>query len=161
MTINIDFADIANVMRNSGIAHMGIGEASGENRLLKALQQAIHSPILETSIKNASQIIMSVMGGEDLSIHEVHNYGTLVKDVLDDNCNIIFGVDLNKEFNDKIRIIIIATGFSAGNPMQQIVQPHVEQKVQSPVIVEKAVEVKGAKQADDHLPPYIRKLRGK
>ena len=111
MTINIDFADIANVMRNSGIAHMGIGVARGENRLLKAIQQAINSKILDTSIRDASQIIMSIMGGQDLAIHEVDNYGNLIKDVLAEDCNIVFGVDLDPAYNDEVRIIIIATGF--------------------------------------------------
>jgi len=170
MTINIDFADIASVMRDSGVAHMGIGEASGDNRLLKAIQQAIHSPILETSIKNASQIIMSVMGGDDLSIHEVANYGLLVKNVLDENCNIIFGADLNPEFNGKVRIIIIATGFTGG-PEAGAHLAHIQEhahaaaapapaKVQPPIIAERGLDPAKLRN-DDNLPPYIRKMRGK
>jgi cell division protein FtsZ len=155
MTINIDFADIASVMRNSGMAHMGIGEASGDNRLLKAIQQAIHSPILETSIKNASQIIMSVMGGVDLSIHEVSNYGSLIKDLLQDDCNIIFGADLNASLNGKVQIIIIATGFDASKNHAL----HEEHHHHAPKIVEK--EIAKDTKKDDDLPPYIRKMRGK
>jgi hypothetical protein len=90
---------------------MGLGVAKGEHRLLRAIQQAIQSRILDTSIQDASQIIMSVMGGQDLAIHEVAAYGDLVKTVLDENCNVIFGVDLDPIYNDEVRIIIIATGF--------------------------------------------------
>jgi cell division protein FtsZ len=162
MTINIDFADIAAVMRDSGIAHMGIGEASGDNRILKAIQQAIHSPILETSIKNASQIIMSVMGGDDLAIHEVANYGIMVKDVLDDNCNIIFGADLNPAFNGKVRIIIIATGFTGNNMINekpQLGTSHSHTHEQSHAHA--ATPPKIVDKVHDALPPYIRKMRGK
>jgi len=169
MTINIDFADIAAVMRNSGIAHMGIGEASGENRVLKAIQQAIHSPILETSIKRASQIIVSVMGGVDLSIQEVSNYGMLIKDVLDENVNMIFGADLNPALNGKVQIIIIATGFppaQAHVPPAHAGHPHApvdtHNQVQSPKIIEQSIHIPThSKHDDDNLPPYIRKMRGK
>ena len=162
MTINIDFADIANVMRNSGIAHMGIGEASGENRLLKAIQQAIQSPILETSIKNATQIIMSVMGGVDLAIHEVDNYGSLIKDVLDENCNIIFGADLDPKYNNKVQIIIIATGFPKddNNLIEPVVQPIIQETPKSIPIPAESKESLAQKQAEETLPPYIRKMRG-
>jgi cell division protein FtsZ len=159
MVINVDFADVSAIMRNSGLAHMGIGEAEGDNRLLRAIQQAIHSPILETSIKNASQIIMSVMGGEDLLIHEVNNYATLVMDVLDPNCNIIFGADLVPELAGKVKIVIIATGFAGAPVPVDITRPN---PVQAPKIIEKDI-IPHAKPAtdDENLPPYIRKMREK
>jgi len=169
MTINIDFADINSVMRNSGIAHMGIGRARGENRLLHAIQMAIHSPILETSIKDASQIIMSVMGGNDLSLHEVDNYGSLIKDVLDENCNIIFGADLNPEFNEEVQIIIIATGFPRDDKtqMSQILgqstaapMPNIAEAVTAADEQANAIKETSKPNIDD-TPPYIRKMRQK
>ena len=189
MTINIDFADIANVMRESGIAHMGIGEATGENRLLKAIQQAIHSPILETSIKHASQIIVSVHGGVDLAIHEVDNYVTLIKDVLDENCNMIFGANLHEDYNDRVQIIIIATGFPNQEPRPQLMPRGTAHEIQiapppptpfaqtidSPnkdIIIEPKEPQRPVrlapdfkipepnKKPEDVLPPFIRKMRG-
>ena len=189
MTINIDFADIANIMRNSGIAHMGVGEASGENRLLKSIQHAIHSPILETSIKHASQIIVSVQGGVDLAIHEVDNYVNLIKDVLDENCNMIFGANLDESYNDRVQIIIIATGFPNQEPRPEItprefkpapppptitIPDYGPKPVHIPTTPSQTVEVNRPtaklrpdfpvdtpRQADDTLPPFIRKMRGK
>jgi cell division protein FtsZ len=169
MTINIDFADIESVMRDSGIAHMGIGRARGEDRLLHAIQQAIQSPMLETSIKGASQIIMSVMGGEDLVIHEVDNYANLIRGVVDENCNIIFGVDISPEFNEEVQIIIIATGFpktdgeTARQQPAQVAAPvnFSPQLVNPPPfnpLADTDIKVRGA---DEDLPPYIRKMRGK
>jgi cell division protein FtsZ len=169
MTINIDFADIANVIRQSGIAHMGIGEASGDNRLLKAIQMAIQSPILETTIKGASQIILSVTGGEELSVHEVDNYGTLIKQVLDDNANIKFGVDLLPEYNGKIRIIIIATGFPHDEKFQNAygsaheIQGQPKQQAETQKIIEKALNIDPAadqrRRENANLPPYIEAMR--
>ncbi|MCL2228866.1 MAG: cell division protein FtsZ [Firmicutes bacterium] len=187
MTINIDFADIASIMRNSGLAHMGIGRASGEGRLLKAIQQAISSPILETSIKNASQVIMSVTGGSDLTLQEVHTYGTLVKDVLDENCNIIFGADLDKKHDNEVQIIIIATGFPDSRMTQQVpIQPPknvptqaapaavsaapttqrqtVMATIQKPTVPTPKIPVETIHDPDNRpddsgLPLYIRKLR--
>jgi len=167
MTINIDFADIASVMRHAGLAHMGIGRASGENRLLRAIQEAIQSKILETSIKNASQIIMSVTGGSDLTIHEVNTYGTLVKDVLDENCNIIFGANLDKKYDNEVQVIIIATGFPRDNKTQMIIEKkettttttNTTTTIKIPVDVVTPTEKKP--EIDPNVPLYIRKLREK
>ena len=168
MTINVDFNDISNIMRGSGIAHMGIGEASGENRLLRAIQDAVQSPILETNIKDASQVILSITGGYDLKIHEVDGYVSLVKELLDDNVNMKFGVDIDPNFNDKIRVIIIATGFPRDdktqmvyNPKPQPVAQHITATAQpkpAPHIVEGGLAA--PKHDDDpSVPPYIRKMR--
>jgi len=111
MYINLDFADIENVMRGSGIAHMGVGRAKGEGRLLQAIRMAVQSPLLETSITGATKIIMSIKGGRDLDIHEVANCGNLIRQVVDPGCNIIFGAHIDDAFNDEVQVIIIATGF--------------------------------------------------
>ena len=118
MFINLDFADIEHVMRNSGIAHMGVGRATGDDRLIQAIQQAVHSPMLETSIKGATKIIMSIKGGYDLDLHEVANCGNLIRGVVDSRCNIIFGADIDANFNNEVQIIIIATGFARGAPAE-------------------------------------------
>lgn len=157
MYINIDFADIKNVMLQSGIAHMGIGRARGEDRLLTAIQQAVKSPMLETSIKGASKIIMSVTGGVDLDIHEVANCGNLIKGVVDQNCNIIFGADIDPTFNDEVQIIIIATGFPHDDRSQSrhILMGNAPGKTQEKVTVDQPQ----ISPPNDDLPPYIRKMR--
>jgi cell division protein FtsZ len=119
MYINLDFADIANVMRGSGIAHMGVGRAKGEQRLLQAIRQAVSSPMLETSINGATKIIMSIKGGMDLDIHEVSNSGNLIREVVDPGCNIIFGADIDVNFNDEVQLILLAPGFPKHTPMKQ------------------------------------------
>ena len=111
MYINLDFADIESVMRGSGIAHMGVGRAKGEGRLLQAIRMAVQSPLLETSINGATKIIMSIKGGRDLDIHEVSNCGNLIRQVVDPGCNMIFGAHIDEAFNDEVQVIIIATGF--------------------------------------------------
>ena len=153
MYINLDFADIENVMRNSGIAHMGIGRARGEERLIQAIQQAVHSPMLETSIKGATKIIMSIKGGVDLDLHEVSNCGNLIRGVVDGNCNIIFGADIDPTFNDEVQIIIIATGF-ARNTMAKKEQT---EKEFNPL--EQTNSGEPALIGTNEIPPYVRKLR--
>jgi len=114
MYINLDFADIESVMRGSGIAHMGLGKAKGEDRLLQAIRLAVQSPLLETSINGASKVIMSIKGGYDLDIHEVANCGNLVRQVIDPGANMIFGADIDPNLSDEVQVIIIATGFPHG-----------------------------------------------
>jgi len=111
MYINLDFADIDSVLRTSGIAHMGVGRAKGQGRLLAAIRHAVQSPLLETSIDGATKIIMSIKGGYDLDIHEVSNCGNLIRQVIDPGANMIFGADIDPNFNDEVQVIIIATGF--------------------------------------------------
>ena len=170
MFINLDFADIDTVMRNSGIAHMGIGRARGEQRLLQAIRQAVSSPMLETSINGASKIIMSVKGGMDLGIHEVANSGNLIREVVDPGCNIIFGADIDTNFNEEVQIIIIATGFPKQNHMKQS-HESLERMQGSfgtfskfnPENAESSVEQVTPEvelEQDDGTPPYVKKLRG-
>jgi len=173
MFINLDFADIDTVMRNSGIAHMGIGRARGEQRLLTAIRQAVSSPMLETSINGASKIIMSIKGGMDLDIHEVSNSGNLIREVVDPGCNIIFGADIDTNFNEEVQIIIVATGFPKQSPVKQTAESLVRmqgsfgtfskfnpenQAADSEALTEKPKDVKLAE--DDGTPPYLKKLRG-
>jgi cell division protein FtsZ len=111
MLINLDFADISTVLRGAGYAHMGIGIAKGDNRLIDAVRQAVSSPLLETSINGATRIIMCIKGGDDLDFGEVANCGTLIRDVVDPGCNIIFGADTVSNITDEVQVLIIAAGF--------------------------------------------------
>lgn len=109
--INLDFADIKAIMKNKGNAHIGIGKGKGDNRTLDAVRQAVQSPLLETNIQGATGLIIYVSGGTGLTIDEVHDSVSLVKEVVDPNAKIIFGMGIDEELQDEVMITIIATGF--------------------------------------------------
>ena len=111
--INLDFADVRSVMKNRGLAHMGIGHSKGENKTIEAVRQAVSSPLLETTIEGATGVIINVKGGLDLPLDEVYEAADLVKEVVDPSCNIIFGSGIDESLNDEVEITIIATGFQS------------------------------------------------
>lgn len=111
--INLDFADVNTVMRNQGLAHMGIGRAKGENRVIEAVRQAVSSPLLETTIEGAKSVILNVTGGKDLLLNEVNEAAVLVQGIIDASANIIFGATIDENMSEEVKITVIATGFSA------------------------------------------------
>ncbi len=108
--INVDFADVTSVMKDAGLAHMGIGVASGENRSEKAAQEAIRSALLETSIEGATGILINFVGGYNMSINEVNQAATFIRQSVDDDANIIFGAAIDPDLDEEVRITVIATG---------------------------------------------------
>ena len=111
--INLDFADVRSIMKNKGLAHMGIGRGTGENKTIEAVRQAVSSPLLETTIEGATGVLINVKGGNDLPLDEVYEAVDLVKEVVDESGNIIFGAAIDEAMNDEVEITIIATGFKA------------------------------------------------
>ena len=109
--INLDFADVRTVMESRGLAHMGIGTGSGENRMVEAAKQAVSSPMLETSIDGARAVLINITGGPDTSILEVNEAAQLITQAADPEANIIFGAGIDENLNDEVRITVIATGF--------------------------------------------------
>lgn len=109
--INLDFADVRTIMLNRGIAHMGIGSASGENRTVEATKQAISSPLLDTNIEGARGVIVNFSGGMDLTLQETDEAGSVIYEAVHPDANIIFGVDVDESLGDTVRITVIATGF--------------------------------------------------
>lgn len=110
--INLDFADVRAIMKDQGLAHMGIGRARGENRMIEAVRQAVSSPLLETTIEGAKGVIINVMGGKDLKLGEVSEAARLVQGVVDYSANIIFGAGIDESINEEVSVTVIATGFS-------------------------------------------------
>ncbi len=108
--INIDFADIKTIMKDSGIAHMGIGLAEGDQRALDAAIDAMDSPLLETSVKGAKGLIVNVTGGIDLGLSEVSSAVGYIKEFLDPEANIIFGTIVDERIHDAVMVTVIATG---------------------------------------------------
>lgn len=111
--INLDFADVKAVMSNAGSALMGIGRASGENRAVQAAQQAIDSPLLEVSIDGARGILFNIIGGNDLSMHEINMAAEAITTAADPEANIIFGATINPDVEGEVIITVVATGFDA------------------------------------------------
>ncbi len=109
--INLDFADVKTVMSDKGIAHMGVGVASGENRVEAAIKNAVESPLLETSIKGAKAVLLNIMGGYDLGMLEVNNAADFISRDADEDAIIIFGTSIKEDMHDEIRVTVIATGF--------------------------------------------------
>jgi cell division protein FtsZ len=112
--INLDFADIRTVMSSQGMAIMGTGAATGDNRAVEAATQAISSPLLENiSIDGATGIIINITGGKDLSLHEVDEASTLITEAAHEDAEIIFGAVIDEALGDEVRVTVIATGFGA------------------------------------------------
>lgn len=111
--INLDFADVKTVMSNAGSALMGIGRASGETRAVDAARQAIESPLLEVSIDGARGILFNVIGGMDMSMHEINEAAEAITSAADRDANIIFGATINPDLEGEVIVTVIATGFDA------------------------------------------------
>ncbi len=120
--INLDFADVKTIMKEKGMAHMGIGTACGEKRASEAAKQAVESPLLETSIDGAKGILMNITGGPDLSLLEVNEAAELIQQSADPDANIIFGADIDESMGDALRITVIATGFDKAEVGKQSAQ---------------------------------------
>ncbi len=186
--INLDFADVNTIMRDQGLAHMGIGRAKGENRIIEAVRQAVSSPLLETTIEGARSVILNVTGGKDLKLGEVNEAAVLVQGIIDSGANIIFGATIDENMNEEVKITVIATGFTPVEQTEEKVEfkeelkpqlnvnlppllrdiEEVENKVsevepkdvleEKPSIIE---EVEEKEEKKRELPAFMRKLFGK
>ena len=151
--INLDFADVTSVMANAGYAHMGVGSATGKDKAEEAAKEAISSPLLETSIKGAKGILISISASPDVGLEDVDVATTMISNEADPDANIIFGVAFDPELEDEMRITIVATGFDKkveDTRAARYTRPAVKSepvKVSKPVA--KPTEVKAAKNDDD------------
>ncbi len=114
--INLDFADVKSVMQGAGSALMGIGSARGADRAIKAAELAVESPLLEASIEGAHGVLLSIQGGSNLGIFEIHDAADLVKEAAHPEANIIFGTVIDDTLGDEVRVTVIAAGFDGGGP---------------------------------------------
>ena len=159
--INLDFADVKTIMLNTGMAHMGIGRASGENRAEDAAKQAIESPLLETSIEGARGVIINITGSSDLGLHEVNTAAELIQRSVDSEANIIFGSVVDEDMGDEISITVIATGFEQEQNItslgvENIVNRAWDKKInQTPASTEPQYSTN-----DLDIPAFLRKNRG-
>ena len=161
-TVNLDFADVKTIMLNTGMAHMGVGRASGENRAEDAAKEAIQSPLLETSIEGARGVIINITGGEDLGLHEVNTAAELIQRSVDPEANIIFGTVTDPNMGDEIQITVIATGFEKApqdvkTGVEGFVTKSWEKKINS---IPSSNDI-GSTQGDLDIPSFLRKNKGK
>ena len=185
--INLDFADIRRVINGPCSAHLGVGEGEGENRAITAVQQAVKSPLLETSIIGASGVILNIMGGLDMTLEEVDIASNLVHSVVDESADIIIGAGIDSSLQGKILITLIATGGvkdSAGsNKMDSSIQGtssklknrtfgqeepiyvplgEIDKKTTNinvaPEVISRPTEIP-KNEPDDNIPAFIRKLK--
>ncbi|MEA3249075.1 MAG: cell division protein FtsZ [Patescibacteria group bacterium] len=122
--VNVDFADVKSIMQNTGSALMGIGTATGENRVVTAAKQAISSPLLEMSIEGAKGVLFTITGGSDLGMQEFDEAAKVITSNADSNAKVIFGTVIDDEMKDEVKVCVIATGFDA-------VHRKTEQKVET------------------------------
>ena len=162
--INLDFADVKTIMQNTGMAHMGIGFASGENKAEDAAKQAIQSPLLETTIEGARGVIINVTGGIDLGLQEVNTAAELIQRSVDPEANIIFGTVVDETMNDEIQITVIATGFedqndnsSIGKRAENMASKPWGKKIDS---IPSSQDLSGS-QNDLDIPSFLRKNKNK
>ena len=171
--VNLDFADVKAVMKDSGNAIIGIGIGMGEERAIEAAKQAVSSPLLETSIAGATDAIINITGGMNLTLFEAEQAAEVVRAAANTDINTIFGSVINENLTDEVIVTVIATGFDKANkekvayPTAQTVRKTVEAPTPTPVI-ERVVERPSVKEEaplidddDDtstayELPPFLR-----
>lgn len=150
--INLDFADVQSVMKDQGIAHMGIGIASGENRAVNAAKAAVKSPLLETSIDGAKAVLVNVTAS-DLGLFEVNEAAELIREAVDDDANIIFGAGLDDGLEDELRITVIATGFDEAQLEKE------KSDSLTKISYQKKTEKTAKKEDGLDIPDFLRKYR--
>jgi cell division protein FtsZ len=156
--VNLDFADVKTIMMETGLAHMGIGRAAGESRAEEAAKQAIHSPLLETSIEGARGVLLNITGGPDLGLFEVNMAAELVQKSADPDANIIFGAVIDENLKDEIILTVIATGFEKGPSIRK--HDKSGEKVAVRPNVEKAPIIENDNDELD-IPTFLRRNRFK
>ena len=176
--INLDFADVTSVMKEQGLAHMGIGNATGENRAIEAAREAIQSPLLETSIRGAKGVLLNITGGANLGLLEINEASTLVQESCDPEANIIFGASIREDLAEEIRITVIATGFDEGKQVEQEVIERIKttpkQTLNTSSVATKPIEVEAKEEVsitreepkkssilddDMEIPTFLRRRR--
>jgi len=148
--INLDFADVKTIMENQGVAHMGIGSASGENRAIEAVRKAIESPLLETTIDGVTGVLLNITG-DQLSLMEVNQAADLVQQSASPDANIIFGAAEDSNLNGEIKVTIIATGYQDSVKVEKPVQP-VKTETQIP---EAVVKTEPVAEVDEKIEPAL------
>jgi len=150
--INLDFADVKSIMKGMGMAFMGTGIASGENRAIDAAQRAISSPLLvDTSIEGAHGVLINITGGKDVTLHEVSKASELIHSLAHPEANIIFGTVIDENLNEMVKVTVIATGFDQEQARESVTQERFQtQREQAPFPL----------RIPQETPPYVFEPKG-
>ena len=152
--INLDFADVRTVMTDKGIAHMGIGQASGENKAEVAAKMAIQSPLLETTIEGARSVLINVSGDAELGLMETEEAANLIREAIDPEAEIFFGTSTNEDLHDEVVITVIATGLETDIPKVEIPRRTAVQRAKQEEAQEEApAESAPSTAAAEEVPP--------
>jgi cell division protein FtsZ len=146
--INLDFADVKTIMRETGSALMGIGSSSGDNRASEAARKAISSPLLETSIEGARGVLLNITGGTSLGLFEVHEAAEIISQAADQEANIIFGAVIDDRLEEEVRVTVIATGFDQRIENRKNIFDSAKKK---------KIEVKSFSTDDLDIPAFLRR----
>jgi cell division protein FtsZ len=130
--INLDFADVRTIMSEAGSALLGIGMGSGDRRSIDAAEQAVASPLLETSMEGARSILLSITGGRDISLWEVNEAAKAVAEAAHPDANIIFGAMIDEKLEDQVWVTVVATGFGDPRPRRTEREPLVRAQEAEP-----------------------------
>ncbi len=130
--INCDFADVKSIMKDSGVAHMGVGIGKGENAAADAVRAAIESPMLETSITGAESVLLNITGGSEFSLVDMGEVSNIVRDMVSEDANIIVGTAMDDSMKDEIKVTLIATGLNAGTKRAKTGENQYSQRYQEP-----------------------------
>lgn len=165
--VNVDFADIKRIMKNTGMAHMGIGRARGEDKASIAVEQAIKSPLLETSIDGAKGVLLNITGSLDMGLMEVDVIAEAVQAAVDEDAEIIIGTSISESMKDEIMVTLIATGFDGlmhikkAEPVQEKSEekpPEPKPGSEKPKLVDQDITEGLGDELD--IPTFLRKARG-
>ncbi len=153
--INLDFADVRTIMSDKGIAHMGIGIGTGENKAEMAAKAAISSPLLETTIAGAKYVLINICGDANLGLLEAGEAASLISESIDPDAEIIFGTTLNEELDDKVIVTVIATGLDADSTIQAAPDKKAEPKPEAKAAEEKPAEKEDKPASQPDVVSYI------
>ncbi len=158
--VNVDFADVKTIMQDTGSALMGIGQASGEDRAVKAAKAAIDSPLLELSIDGAKGVLFNVTGGDDLGMYEIDEAARVITENADSNAKVIFGAVIDKALKDEVKITVIATGFDDTRKKKTGLRDEKKEKKEPPEIETSQIKtdenfLRESEELD--IPAFIRK----
>ena len=154
--INLDFADVKTIMNEKGLAHMGIGRGTGDSKAEDAANQAISSPLLETSIEGAKGVLLNITGGTDLGLQEVKTAAELIQNAADPEATMIFGAVIDENLKDEIVITVIATGFDK-TPILRKPNTLVDASAASAAIKQPAINTEDADDLD--IPVFLKRNR--
>ncbi len=154
--INLDFNDVATIMRNAGFAHMGMGRASGKDKAAEAARMAIESPLLETSISGARGVLLNITGSPDMGLEEVEQAASMVQEAAHPDAHIIFGAAIDEGLDDEIRITVVATGFD--NQPTGLAKPAAVAE-DKPAEAQPAAQAAPAQSNDLEVPEFVQKMR--